>query len=219
MHIQSPKQKQWVQERIEEIKNKTNFTVEGKKAIFNRLVESELFEQYLDKKFLGTKRYGIEGGESMIPGIEQIVKQSCLAGVENIFFGTAHRGRLTLLTTILGMSYRGILSKFQGNPNDPNDRGDTKIYRWRVCNSCKSKAKVPAATVKLYKKPETLVCPICEEKVDKSMIRLDHDHVKDYVRGFICNDCNVGMGLLQLDYRPDMLERVKNWIETEDLEL
>ena len=106
-----------------------------------------------------------------------------------------------------------------GNPNDPNDRGDTKIYRWRVCNSCKSKAKVPAATVKLYKKPETLVCPICEEKVDKSMIRLDHDHVKDYVRGFICNDCNVGMGLLQLDYRPDMLERVKNWIETEDLEL
>ena len=87
LHIQSPKQKQWVQERIEEVKNKTNFTAEGKKGIFNRLTESESFEQYLDKKFLGTKRYGIEGGESMIPGIEQIVKQSCLAGVENIFFG------------------------------------------------------------------------------------------------------------------------------------
>ena len=131
LHIQSPKQKQWVQERIEEVKNKTNFTAEGKKGIFNRLTESELFEQYLDKKFLGTKRYGIEGGESMIPGIEQIVKQSCLAGVENIFFGTAHRGRLTLLTTILGMPYKGILSKFQGNLNDPNDvlgSGDVKYH-------------------------------------------------------------------------------------------
>jgi len=131
LHIQSPEQKQWVQERIEEVNNKTNFTKEGKKGIFSRLVESELFEQYLDKKFLGTKRYGIEGGESMIPGIEQIVKQSCLAGVENIFFGTAHRGRLNLLATVLGMPYRAILSKFQGNVNDPNEvlgSGDVKYH-------------------------------------------------------------------------------------------
>ena len=131
LHIQSLEQKQWVQKRIEEVHNKTNFTNEGKKGIFQRLVESELFEQYLDKKFLGTKRYGIEGGESMIPGIEQIVKQSCLAGVESIFFGTAHRGRLTLLATVLGMPYRGILSKFQGNLNDPNDvlgSGDVKYH-------------------------------------------------------------------------------------------
>ena len=131
LHIQSPKQKQWIQQRIEEVYNKTNFTPEGKKAIFKRLVESELFEQYLDKKFLGTKRYGVEGGESMIPGIEQIVKQSCLSGIENIFFGTAHRGRLTLLATVFGMPYRGILSKFQGNLNDPNEvlgSGDVKYH-------------------------------------------------------------------------------------------
>ncbi|PPR46096.1 MAG: 2-oxoglutarate dehydrogenase E1 component [Alphaproteobacteria bacterium MarineAlpha5_Bin7] len=131
LHMQSPEQKQWVQARIEEVRNKTNFTLEGKKAIFNRLVESELFEQFLDKKFLGTKRYGIEGGESMLPGIEQIVKQSCLAGIENIFIGTAHRGRLTLLTTVLGMPYKGILSKFQGNLNDPNEvlgSGDVKYH-------------------------------------------------------------------------------------------
>ena len=131
LHMQSPEQKQWVQERIEEVRNKTIFTTEGKKAIFSRLLESELFEQYLDKKFLGTKRYGIEGGESMIPGIEQIVKQACLAGVENIFIGTAHRGRLTLLANVLGMPYRGILSKFQGNLNDPNEvlgSGDVKYH-------------------------------------------------------------------------------------------
>ena len=131
LHIQSVEQKQWVQERIEEVYNKTNFTIQGKKGIFQRLIESELFEQYLDKKFLGTKRYGIEGGESMIPGIEQIVKHSCLLGVEDIYFGTAHRGRLTLLATVLGMSYRGILSKFQGNLNDPNEvlgSGDVKYH-------------------------------------------------------------------------------------------
>jgi len=131
LHIQSVEQKQWVQERIEEVYNKTNFTIQGKKAIFQRLIESELFEQYLDKKFLGTKRYGIEGGESMIPGIEQIVKHSCLLGVEDIYFGTAHRGRLTLLATVLGMPYRGILSKFQGNLNDPNEvlgSGDVKYH-------------------------------------------------------------------------------------------
>ena len=131
LHIQSVDQKQWVQARIEEAYNKTNFTKQGKKAIFQRLVESELFEQYLDKKFLGTKRYGIVGGESMIPGIEQIVKQSCLLGVEDIYFGTAHRGRLTLLSTVLGMPYRGILSKFQGDLNDPNEvlgSGDVKYH-------------------------------------------------------------------------------------------
>ena len=131
LHIQSVEQKQWVQERIEEVNNKTNFTTQGKKAIFQRLVESELFEQYLDKKFLGTKRYGIVGGESMIPGIEQIVKQSCLSGVEDIYFGTAHRGRLTLLATVLGMPYKGILSKFQGDLNDPNEvlgSGDVKYH-------------------------------------------------------------------------------------------
>ena len=131
LHIQSVEQKQWVQERIEEVHNKTNFTTQGKKAIFQRLVESELFEQYLDKKFLGTKRYGVEGGESMIPGIEQIVKQSCLARVQDIYFGTAHRGRLTLLATVLGMPYRGILSKFQGSLNDPNEvlgSGDVKYH-------------------------------------------------------------------------------------------
>ncbi len=131
LHIQQADQKQWVQERIEEVRNKTNFTTEGKKAIYKRIVESELFEQFLDKKFLGTKRYGIEGGESMIPGIEQIVKQACIAGIEDIIIGTAHRGRLTLLSSVLEMSYKNILSKFQGTLNDPNEvlgSGDVKYH-------------------------------------------------------------------------------------------
>ena len=130
-HIQVPEQKQWVQERIEEVRNKTLFTNKGKIAIFDRLLQSELFEKFLDKKFVGSKRYGLIGGESMIPGIEQIVKQACLNGVENIFIGTAHRGRLTLLATVLGMSYKSILSKFRGDLNDPNEflgSGDVKYH-------------------------------------------------------------------------------------------
>ncbi len=131
LHIQQADQKQWVQERIEEVRNKTNFTSEGKKAIYKRIVESEMFEQFLDKKFLGTKRYGIEGGESMIPGIEQIVKQACISGIEDIIIGTAHRGRLTLLSSVLEMSYKNILAKFQGSLNDPNEvlgSGDVKYH-------------------------------------------------------------------------------------------
>ena len=90
-----------------------------------------MFEQYLDKKFLGTKRYGLEGGESAIPGLEQIVKQACLAGIQEIEIGTAHRGRLTILTTLFNVPYREIISKFQGNLNDPNEvlgTGDVKYH-------------------------------------------------------------------------------------------
>ena len=131
LHIQQPEQKQWVQEKIEEVQNKTNFNEKGKISIYKLLVESELFEQYLDKKFLGTKRYGIEGGESSIAGIEEIVKQCCISGIQDIIIGTAHRGRLTMLATILGMPYKSILSKFQGSSNDPNEflgSGDVKYH-------------------------------------------------------------------------------------------
>ena len=131
LHIQQPEQKQWVQEQIEEVQNKTNFNEKGKISIYKLLVESELFEQYLDKKFLGTKRYGIEGGESSIAGIEEIVKQCCISGIQDIIIGTAHRGRLTMLATILGMPYKSILSKFQGSSSDPNEflgSGDVKYH-------------------------------------------------------------------------------------------
>ena len=74
----------------------------GKKAIYNRLVESELFEQYLDKKFLGTKRYGIEGGESMIPGIEQIVKQACIAESRKCFYRNCTSRKIDIIIYSFG---------------------------------------------------------------------------------------------------------------------
>ena len=131
LHIQDPDQKQWVQERIEEVRNKTQFTVAGKRAIYRRLLEAEMFENYLDKKFLGTKRFGLVGSESTIPGIEQIIKQCCLAGIEDIYIGTAHRGRLTLLASVMEVPLRAIMTKFQGGSDDPNEvlgSGDVKYH-------------------------------------------------------------------------------------------
>ena len=131
VHIQDPDQKQWVQERIEEVRNKTHFTDKGKKAIYRRLLEAEMFEKFLDKKYLGTKRFGLVGSESVIPGIEQIIKQSCLSGIEDIYIGTAHRGRLTLLSSVMEVPLRAIMAKFQGVGEDPNEvlgSGDVKYH-------------------------------------------------------------------------------------------
>ena len=131
LHIQDPSQKQWVQERIEEVRNRTEFTPMGKKGIYQRLLEAEMFEQFLDKKFLGTKRFGLVGSESTVPGIEQIIKQSCLVGVEDIYIGTAHRGRLTLLASVMEVPLRAIMTKFQGGADDPNEvlgSGDVKYH-------------------------------------------------------------------------------------------
>ena len=131
LHIQDPDQKQWIQKRIEEPLNRTEFSELGKKFIHERLFQSEKFEQYLDKKFIGTKRYGLVGGESSIPGLEQIVKQACLAGIKEIEIGTAHRGRLTILATLFEVPYREIMSKFQGDLNNPYEvlgTGDVKYH-------------------------------------------------------------------------------------------
>ena len=131
VHIQDPDQKQWVQERIEEVRNKTHFTDKGKKGIYRRLLEAEMFEKFLDKKYLGTKRFGLVGSEAAIPGIEQIIKQSCLSGIEEIYIGTAHRGRLTLLSSVMEVPLRSIMAKFQGGGEDPNEvlgSGDVKYH-------------------------------------------------------------------------------------------
>ena len=72
-----------------------------------------MFEKFLDKKFIGTKRFGLVGSEATVPGIEQIIKQSCLSGIEDIYIGTAHRGRLTLLSSVMEVPLRSIMAKFQ----------------------------------------------------------------------------------------------------------
>ena len=90
MHISDPDQKLWIQERIENIENTTEFSIPGKRAILERLTAAEVFEKFLDKKYTGTKRFGLDGGETAIPALEQIVKRGGQLGIEEIVIGTGH---------------------------------------------------------------------------------------------------------------------------------
>ncbi|MBF0168000.1 MAG: 2-oxoglutarate dehydrogenase E1 component [Alphaproteobacteria bacterium] len=131
MHIQDPDQKAWIQKRIESIRNQTQFTEAGKRAILERLTEAEGFEKFLQVKYTGTKRFGLEGGETVIPAIEQIIKRGSQMGLKEIIFGMAHRGRLNVLANILHKPYRTIFSEFQGNPSHTENvqgSGDVKYH-------------------------------------------------------------------------------------------
>ena len=131
LHLTDPEEKSWVQERIEEPHNKTDFTPEGKKAIYTRLVATEGFERFLGVKYPGTKRFGLDGGESLVPCIEQIMKRGGQLGLEEIAVGMAHRGRLNVLTNVMGKSFTAMFSEFQGNSSTPDDvqgSGDVKYH-------------------------------------------------------------------------------------------
>ncbi|MEC7587201.1 MAG: 2-oxoglutarate dehydrogenase E1 component, partial [Pseudomonadota bacterium] len=132
MHVQDPAQKAWIQERIEAIGNRTDFTKRGKKAIYERLVDAEQFEKYLHKKYTGTKRFGVDGGEAMIPALEQILKRGTQLGVGEIVVGMAHRGRLNILHNVFGKPFRAIISEFLGNPANPEDAGGSGDVKYHM---------------------------------------------------------------------------------------
>ena len=131
MHISDAAQKGWLQERIEGPDKEISFTREGKRAILNKLVEAEGFEKFCDLKFTGTKRFGLDGGESMIPALEQIIKRGGALGVKEIVLGMAHRGRLNVLAQVMGKPHRAIFHEFKGGSSTPNEiegSGDVKYH-------------------------------------------------------------------------------------------
>ena len=131
MHISDPAQKGWMQERIEGPDKEISFTREGKRAILNKLIEAEGFEKFCDLKFTGTKRFGLDGGESMIPALEQIIKRGGALGVKDICIGMAHRGRLNVLAQVMGKPHRAIFHEFRGGSSTPNEvegSGDVKYH-------------------------------------------------------------------------------------------
>ncbi len=131
MHITSPAQKRWIQERIEGIDKDITFTKEGKKAILNKLIEAETFEKFADVKYTGTKRFGLEGAESLAPALEQIIKRGGQLGLKEIVIGMAHRGRLNVLANVMGKPHRAIFNEFKGGsfkPDDVEGSGDVKYH-------------------------------------------------------------------------------------------
>ncbi|WP_375785931.1 2-oxoglutarate dehydrogenase E1 component [Bradyrhizobium sp. Pha-3] len=131
MHISNAAQKAWIQERIEGPDKEISFTPEGRRAILNKLIEADGFEKFCDTKFTGTKRFGLDGGESLIPALEQIIKRGGNLGVKEIVFGMPHRGRLNVLTQVMGKSHRALFHEFKGgsaNPDDVEGSGDVKYH-------------------------------------------------------------------------------------------
>lgn len=115
MHIQDPDQRQWLQERVEQKHNGELLSRETKWAILTKLYAAEAFEAFLHTKFVGQKRFSLEGAESLIPLLDMLIERGAEHGVEEIVFGMSHRGRLNVLANILGKSYEVIFSEFEGN--------------------------------------------------------------------------------------------------------
>ena len=131
MHISDPQQKSWLQERIEGKDKEIAFTPEGKIAILKKLIEAEAFERFLHKRFPGTKRFGLDGAEALVPAMEQVIKRGGALGVEDIIIGMPHRGRLNVLAAVMGKPYRVIFHEFQGGsalPSDIEGSGDVKYH-------------------------------------------------------------------------------------------
>jgi 2-oxoglutarate dehydrogenase E1 component len=129
MYISDPEQRTWIQDRIEA--HEVGFTANGKKAILKKLIEAESFERFLDFKYTGTKRFGLDGGESMVPALEQIIKRGGQLGVSEIVIGMPHRGRLNVLANVMGKPYRAIFNEFRGgsaHPDEVEGSGDVKYH-------------------------------------------------------------------------------------------
>jgi 2-oxoglutarate dehydrogenase E1 component len=131
MHISDPEQAAWLKERIEGYGKEIAFTKEGRKAILNKMVEAEGFEKFLHVKYMGTKRFGLDGGEALIPAMEQIIKRGGALGIKDIVIGMPHRGRLNILANVMSKPYRAIFNEFQGGsfkPEDVDGSGDVKYH-------------------------------------------------------------------------------------------
>ena len=130
-HISNPEEKSWLQARIEGPDKGVAFTPEGKKAILSKLIEAETFERFLHKRYPGTKRFGLDGGEAAVPALEQIIKRGGSMGVKEIVIGMAHRGRLNMLGAVMGKPYDVLFNEFMGGNTQGADdfgSGDVKYH-------------------------------------------------------------------------------------------
>ena len=131
MHIADVEERRFLQDRMEGKDKAIEFTDLGKKAILNKVIEAEQWERFCGKKYVGTKRFGLDGGESMIPALESVIKYGGALGINDIVFGMAHRGRLNVLTNVMAKPFRIIFHEFGGGSDNPDDvagSGDVKYH-------------------------------------------------------------------------------------------
>ncbi len=131
MHIADVEERRFLQDRMEGQDKAIQFSPEGKKAILKKVIEGEQWEKFLGRKYVGTKRFGLDGGESMIPALESVIKYGGQMGVREIVYGMAHRGRLNVLANVMAKKYRVIFHEFGGGSDNPDDvagSGDVKYH-------------------------------------------------------------------------------------------
>ncbi len=130
MHISNPTERKWFRDRVEKDENALKFTVNGKNAILNKLIQAEGFEKFLHTKYVGSKRFGLDGGESLIPALEQIIKIGGQSNIKEVKIGMSHRGRLNVLANVLQKSYKRIFNEFAGeiNNTEEDSAGDVKYH-------------------------------------------------------------------------------------------
>ena len=130
MHISNPTERLWFRDRVEKDENALKFTKNGKQAILNKLIQAEGFEKFLHTKYVGTKRFGLDGAESLIPALEQIIKIGGQSKIKEVKIGMSHRGRLNVLANVLQKSYKRIFNEFAGEMDDTSDEGagDVKYH-------------------------------------------------------------------------------------------
>jgi 2-oxoglutarate dehydrogenase E1 component len=131
MHISDVEERRFFQDRMEGVDKGIEFTQNGKKAILSKVIEAETFENFLGKKYVGTKRFGLDGGESMIPALEAVIKYGGQLGLKEIVYGMPHRGRLNVLANVMAKPYRVIFHEFSGGSSNPDDvagSGDVKYH-------------------------------------------------------------------------------------------
>ncbi|HEY2948569.1 MAG TPA: multifunctional oxoglutarate decarboxylase/oxoglutarate dehydrogenase thiamine pyrophosphate-binding subunit/dihydrolipoyllysine-residue succinyltransferase subunit [Micromonosporaceae bacterium] len=128
MHIMDPEERRWIQQRVERKHEKLDH--EGQKHLLNRLNAAEAFETFLQTKYVGQKRFSLEGGESLIPLLDEILQASATSGLDEVVIGMAHRGRLNVLANIVGKPYEKIFSEFEGHldPKSSHGSGDVKYH-------------------------------------------------------------------------------------------
>lgn len=131
MHIQNPEEREWILNKVESGRLTAPLTVDEKIAVYTNLMKAENFERFLQVKYTGTKRFGIEGAESTVPAIEEAIRVAAQMGVNEVVIGMAHRGRLNILTNIVKKSFASLFSHFQGkiaHPQDVEGSGDVKYH-------------------------------------------------------------------------------------------
>lgn len=129
-HLQDPDEREWLQERMEPIRNKPDLTTEQKKRILEKLAQSALFEGFLNKKYIAQTRFSLEGGDALIPLMDFMFRRSAENGCREIILGMAHRGRLNVQTNLLGRSFEDIFAQFEHcyDPDNVSGAGDVKYH-------------------------------------------------------------------------------------------